>query len=146
MISYDLEAGRVHLIRLATGADIVAEITRFCEERDIGAAWFSYLGAVRRVSLRYYDQEDREYRDFTIDEPLEVLSGVGNVSLLEGKPFVHTHAVFGDREGSAFGGHLNTGCEVWLVEVRLQELKGEPPVRLPDDTTGLAVWTKETAP
>lgn len=140
MISYDLEGGRVHLIRLDTGSDVVTEITRFCEEREIRTAWFSYLGAVRRASLRYYDQAERRYLDFEIDEPLEVLSGMGNVSLLDGRPFVHTHAVFGDREGNAFGGHLNTGCEVWLLEVRLQELEGDPPVRLPDEASGLALW------
>lgn len=137
---YRYHPGTVHLIRLATGDDIVDAITRYAAEHEIGAAWFSYLGAVTTASLRYYDQEARQYRDFTIDSPLEVLSGVGNVSLLDSQPFVHTHAAFADDAGRAFGGHLNTGCIVWSLEIRLEQLFGEPPVRDFDESSGLALW------
>jgi uncharacterized protein len=134
------QPGATHLFRLEAGDDIVAEITEFVTEHAIEAAWISYLGAVRRASLRYYDQNALEYQDFTIDEHLEVLSGVGNVSMLDGRPFVHTHAVFSDGEGRAFGGHLNTGCEVWSLEVRVEVLAGDAPVRQFDETTGLSLW------
>jgi predicted DNA-binding protein with PD1-like motif len=134
------EPGRVHLVSLETGDDVVPTITRYAADNEITAAWFTYLGAVRTAALRYYDQDARRYRDFTIDRHLEVLSGVGNVSLLDGQPFVHTHAAFADSVGRAFGGHLNTGCIVWALEVRLEEYSGEPPVRLYDDATGLNLW------
>lgn len=142
MISHQFRRGGVHLLRLPTGSDIVTEITRFVTEREIRAAWLTYLGAVRRAALRYYDQEDLVYRSFTIDRHLEVLSGVGNVSTLDGRPFLHTHAVFGDAEGRAFGGHLDTGCEVFAIEVRLDELDGPPPVRTFDEATGLSLWAR----
>ena len=140
------EPGPTHLFRLEAGDDIVQEITQFVTEHGISVAWISYLGAVRKASLRYYDQDRLEYQDFTIDHHLEVLSGVGNVSLLDGKPFVHTHAVFSDEDGKAFGGHLNTGCEVWSLEVRVEELIGAPPVRDFDETTGLGLWRHEADP
>ncbi len=38
------------------------------------------------------------------------------------------------------GGHLNQGCLVFSLEVRLEELDGNPPVRVPDPVTGLALW------
>jgi predicted DNA-binding protein with PD1-like motif len=120
MISYRMEPGPIHI--------------------GIEAAWLSYLGAVSSASLRYYDQDERVYVDFEIDAHLEVLSGVGNVSLLDGAPFVHTHAAFADEEGRAWGGHLNTGTRVWALEVRIQELVGEPLVRRPDDCTSLSLW------
>jgi hypothetical protein len=134
------EPGTVHLLRLETGSDVVEEITRFAVDNHLRAAWLSFLGAVRRASLRYYDQEAREYRDFTIDRHLEVLSGVGNISMLDGRPFLHAHAAFADDAGAAFGGHLNIGCEVWSIEVRLEQLHGEPPVRAFDEPTGLNLW------
>jgi len=134
------EPGPVHLLRLETGSDLVDEITRFAVDHHVRAAWLSFLGAVRRASLRYYDQEAREYRDFTIDRHLEVLSGVGNIALLDDRPFLHAHAAFADDAGAAFGGHLNVGCEVWSIEVRLEELRGEPPVRTFDERTGLNLW------
>lgn len=141
MKSYRLQPGTVHLLRLELGTDVVESITEYAVDNHITSAWFTYLGAVTTASLRYFDQEARAYRDFTVDRHLEVLSGVGNVSLLDGAPFVHTHAAFADETGAAFGGHLNRGCLVFSLEVNLQELTGDPaPIRLPDSATGLNLW------
>ena len=134
------QPGSIHLIRADAGDDLVGFITRYAADNGIKAAWFTYLGAVRFASLRYYDQISREYRDFTIDQRLEILSGVGNVSLLHGEPFVHTHAVLADADGHAFGGHVNTGSIVWALEIRLEEFSGDPPARLFDEPTGLSLW------
>ncbi len=71
---------------------------------------------------------------------LEVLSSMGTVSLLDGKPFIHTHAAFADATGRPFGGHVNHGCEVWALEVKIEEFEGPPPVRLFDEETGLSRW------
>jgi len=132
--------GPVHIVKLPVGADIVRTITEFATDQGIEKAWVTYLGAVQRASLRYYDQDAKVYRDFDIDRHLEVLSGVGNISLLEGKPFLHTHAAFGDADGNAFGGHLNEGCRAFLIEVRIEELEGDALLREFDEETGLAPW------
>ena len=47
---------------------------------------------------------------------------------------------FGDEEGNALGGHLNRGCTVFSIEVSLQELIGDPPVRHHDLASGLNLW------
>lgn len=138
--SRTFEPGRIHLVRLNTGEDILGGITAYVVEHDIRAAWIAYLGAVRRASLRYFDQDIREYCDFMIGHHLEVLSGVGNVSVLDGAPFVHTHMTVGDDRGRAYGGHVNSGCEVWALEVAIQELVGDVPVRESDDCTSLGLW------
>ena len=137
---YRFESGASHVLRLETGADIVGSITEFATDQGIPTAWINFLGAVRRASLRYYDQDTREYRDFDLDRHLEVLSGVGNISLLDGKPFVHAHAAFSDEAGAAFGGHLNAGCEAFVIEVRVEELIGDPLIRAFDESTGLSLW------
>ena len=140
MSHYTYQTKQVHLLRVETGDDLLGAIERFVETQEIDTAWLSYLGAVKGASLRYYDQSKFEYGDFQIDEPLEVLVGTGNVSLLDGRPFVHTHVVFSDESGKAFGGHVNHGCEVWALEVKIEEYEGESPVRLPHDETGLNLW------
>lgn len=141
MNGYRFQPGPIHLLRLDRGADIVDTITGYAADHELRAAWFTYLGAVSRASLRYYDQAEHVYRDFTVDRHLEVLSGIGNISLLDGTPFVHTHAAFADDTGAALGGHLNQGCLVFSVEVNLQELIGNAPTRLPDLETGLNLWS-----
>lgn len=142
MTHHSYQIRQVHLLRVETGDDLLEAIEEFVATQGIETAWVSYLGAVKRAALRYYDQTRREYGDLEINEPLEVLSGTGNVSLLDGRPFVHTHAVFADEEGRAFGGHLNYGCEVWALEVKIEEYEGEAPVRLPHDETGLNLWAQ----
>ena len=138
--AYSFQSGPVHLLRLGTGDDLLGSLEQYVTAERIHAGWLTFLGAVKAASLRYYDQNEREYCDFHIHQRLEVLSGVGNVSLLDGEPFIHAHAVFGDDRGRAFGGHVNHGCEVWALEVKIEELVGEAPIRSLDDVTGLSLW------
>ncbi len=140
MIEYSFEPGPIRLLRLETGDDLIGALTSHAAERNIRAASLSLLGAVRRASLRYYDQDVKQYRDFTINRHLEVLSGVGNISVLDGEPFIHAHGAFADKEGKAYGGHINEGTEVFALEVTVSELNGLAPVREYDETTGLMLW------
>lgn len=134
------EPGPVHVLRIPTGDDLLGSLEDFVISSDITTAWISYLGAVQSASLRYYDQAAKEYCDFHIHQHLEVVSGTGNVSLLDGAPFIHTHAVLADSTGKAFGGHVNHGCEAWVIEARIEEYAGTAPVRTFDETTGLSIW------
>lgn len=140
MIDYRYTPGPVHLVRLGCGEDAYDSLTEYARTNNIRAASLTFLGAVRRASLRYYDQDERRYVDFTIDEHLEVLAGVGNLSVLDGEPFLHAHAAFADADGRAFGGHLNRGTEVFALEATIWQLDGTAPVREPDDCTGLTLW------
>ena len=140
MKSFRYSAGRIHLLRLDTDSDLYDSITSYADHHGISVGWVNFLGAVRRASLRYYDQEAKEYQDFMIDEPLEVVAGVGNISLLENRPFLHIHAALTDEAGRGRGGHINTGTVVFAMEVMIQELDGTPPAREPDDCTGLTLW------
>ncbi|NNF11191.1 MAG: DNA-binding protein [Acidimicrobiia bacterium] len=140
MTSLTVEPGPVHLLRIPTGDDLLGSLEEFVTANNITAAWISYLGAVQSASLRYYDQVAKEYCDFHIHQHLEVVSGTGNVSLLDGAPFIHTHAVLADSAGKAFGGHVNYGCEAWVIEARIEEYTGTAPMRTFDETTGLSIW------
>lgn len=138
--SFRFETGSVHLVRLATGDDLTSAITTYCADNGIRSASVAFLGAVRRASLRYYNQDEKRYQDFDIHEHLEIVAGTGNVSVLDGEPFLHAHAAFADEDGHAYGGHVNRGTEVFAVEVTLVELSGVAPVRQLDETTGLMLW------
>ena len=137
---WEARAGRAFVGRLATGSDLVDELERFCAERGIGAAWVSVLGAVTRAVYRYFDQETKQYLDLASDTHHEIVSFIGNISILDGMPFLHAHASFGDRAGSTVGGHLVRGCTVFLAEVTIREMSDVELVRTPDELTGLNVW------
>jgi predicted DNA-binding protein with PD1-like motif len=137
---WEAGAGRAFIGRLATGSDIVEELERFCAERDVRAAWISALGAVSHAAYRYFDQEKKDYLDLASDTHHEIVGFIGNISMLDGKPFLHAHATFADREGNAVGGHLIRGCTVFLAEVTIREMTGVELERTPDEVTGLNVW------
>ena len=77
-----------------------------------------------------------------IDAPHEMASCIGNVSLKDGEPFVHTHVVLADEAGNTKAGHLFAGV-VFVAEVHLHELEGPSLERKRDEATGLSLWITE---
>ncbi len=136
----ELTAGRGFVGRLRTGADLVDEIERFCTEQGVLAAQVTVIGAVRRAAFSYYHQGEREYQSLTSETHHEIVGFTGNVSLRDDRPFLHAHATFADASGTTVGGHLTRGCEVFAAEVMIRELAGVTLVRMPDESTGLALW------
>ena len=70
------------------------------------------------------DPHNRTYDVMELEEPLEIVSLVGTISLREGEPSVHAHACLSDSQGRCFGGHLEHGCEVFACELVLDGLLG----------------------
>jgi predicted DNA-binding protein with PD1-like motif len=132
--------GRSWVGRLETGDDLVEEIERFCVEHEVRAAWVSAVGAVKRASFAYYEQDERRYLELGSDEHHEISGFVGNVSMRDARPFLHAHATFAARNGATVGGHLLLGCEVFVAEIAIREMTGVELVRTPDEVTGLALW------
>ncbi len=133
-----VETESEYVARLETGADWRAEIESLADAVDADAAWFTALGAVQDAELWFYDQTDCEYYPIEFDEPLEVASCVGNVSLLDGDRFAHTHVVLSGPDGEAVAGHLNEAT-VWAGEVHMRVFE-EGLEREYDDTTELDLW------
>jgi predicted DNA-binding protein with PD1-like motif len=137
---WEAKAGRAFVGRLATGSDLVAEIERFCLERDVTAAQVTVIGAVRQARYAYYEQVDKRYLELGSDTHHEIVGFTGNVSLRDDKPFLHAHATFADASGATVGGHLVRGCEVFAAEVMIREVGDVALIRLHDEETGLALW------
>lgn len=139
------ELGQVLMGRLERGDDILEALTRVARDAGVATGWVQLLGAVERAHLAFYDQQDRVYKDLFVEEPCEILHGVGNVSQLEGDLFVHLHLTLGDAQGRAMGGHVLAGTRVFACEYVIWPLKGPELVRYPDEATGLKLWPAERA-
>jgi predicted DNA-binding protein with PD1-like motif len=134
----EVEPVAEYVARFETGADWREEIESLACEEGIEAGFFTALGAVRDADVWFYDQAETEYRSVTFDEPLEVAACVGNVSLLEGEPFAHTHAVLSRPSGQALAGHLDSAT-VFAGECHLRAF-AEPLERSHDEATDLDLW------
>ena len=124
--------------RLDHGADWRAEIESLADAEDIDAAVFYGLGAVEDAEVWFYDQERMEYDSMVFAEPLEVAACVGNVSLLDGERFAHTHAVLSRPDGEAIAGHLDSAT-VWAGEVYVRAFDTTLE-RVHDEPTELDLW------
>ena len=134
----EVSGDREFVARLAHGEDWRSQIEDFAAEKGIDAAFFVGLGAVQDAMLWYYNQDREEYDAVEFDEPLEVASCVGNVSLLDDEPFAHTHAVLSRRDGTSLAGHLDAAT-TFAGELYVKTFE-EGLERHHDDVTDLDLW------
>lgn len=123
-------------LRLESGERLMESLLALAAQEDIGYAALSGLGAVRWISVAYFDVDRREYEIHDIEEQLEVTSLVGSISRREGKPIVHAHATLGRRDLSVFGGHVMEAIARPTLEIWLSP-EAAAVERLPDDESGL---------
>lgn len=134
----EVTTDREFLARLDTGADWREEIEALASREGVESAWFNAMGAVQNADVWFHDQEEKEYRSVEFAEPLEVAACIGNIALLDGEVFAHTHAVLSRPSGQAVAGHLNAGT-VFAGEVYMRAFE-EPLERAFDDVTELDLW------
>ncbi|MCF8033926.1 MAG: DNA-binding protein [Desulfarculaceae bacterium] len=127
--------------RLPKGGDLLEELNAFCGKENITAGEVRAIGAVERATLGFYNQDTREYEFHELDQALEIVALVGNVSLKDGEPFVHAHVTLGDNQGRLFGGHLAPGAPIFACEAVFTVFQTDAPfVRALDEPTGLPLW------
>lgn len=133
--------GMAAMVRLMPGSDLLGGLNAAAAELGFEAATVQVLGAVRSLSVTYFDQQTKKYAEpHRYETGMEVSGGIGNVSLKDGKPFVHIHVAGADREGRAYAGHLIEGSEVYMIEAYFRAFEGTAPVRELDEEVGLPVW------
>lgn len=103
------------------GDEVLAGLTEFAEEQHLGASRITGIGAINSATLGWLNPQRKMYRLIKIDQQAEVLSMIGDIALLHGKPVIHAHIVAGLPDGSTRGGHL-LEAHVWpTLEVIVTE-------------------------
>jgi len=127
---------KTYVLVFDTGDEVIAGLLDFARTHDLGGSHFTAIGAFSSLVVGYFDWGKKDYKKIPLDEQVEVLSLVGDITLDEGRPKVHAHVVVGKSDGTAHGGHLleahvRPTLEVILVESP-QHLR-----RQPDKASGL---------
>ena len=133
---------KVHYIKFEKDELLLESLTQYAKDNNIKTAEISFIGAVQNVNVMYFNQSKKEYDKHTFDGGHEVLNGLGNISILDDEPFVHVHMTVADKNGNAFGGHLDEGTKIWLIEAVIKEptFFGKGIERHFDDELCLSVW------
>jgi predicted DNA-binding protein with PD1-like motif len=126
----------VYVIRLETGERIVEKLIEFCEKAKIEAGYLSGIGTCRGAELGFFDWQTKKYSFKKFKGDYEITSFDGNISLFNGRPFLHAHIVLGDRHFHSWSGHLKEAEVLATCEIILTRLDGEF-VRKTDKKSGL---------
>lgn len=112
------------MIALERGEEVISTLTDYCAKQGIKAAVFNGIGAVERIKIGYYELKTKKYFWSEEEGDLEVASMNGNVAIVDGKPFVHAHAVLSrcDDTYSCIGAHVKEAYVAVTLEVFLEEL------------------------
>lgn len=124
------------ILKLEKGEEIVQSVTKFCIENEINLGSMTGIGAVDNAKIGFFDTKKQKYETKNLSEDYEITSLNGNISMKEGKPFLHLHITLANNEYNLLGGHLFEATVSATCEIFLSEITGIISRKL-DPTTGL---------
>ena len=129
-----------YVVRLDKGEEVLACLTRLCEEEQIRLASVAGIGAAEQVMIGLYDVQGREYHKTELNGPMEITSLNGNVTTKDGDVYLHLHINVCTPEMQVLGGHLNA-CRIGATgELFVRTLPGQVERRLDEAVTGLNLF------
>ena len=105
------------------GEKIVETLKALCEGMRSAAASSAALAPSVRPRSDHFDPAANDYGWTVLSGPYEIVALHGNITTVDGKPFIHAHIALGDNTFSVRGGHLKEAvvsvtCEVTLTRFR----------------------------
>ncbi len=95
-----------YVVRLDREEEVLEGLTTFVEKAGLVGGAISGIGAVKDTVLGYLDPETRTYRKERFPEDMELVNLTGNITWVDGRPFVHAHATISGADFVARAGHL----------------------------------------
>jgi uncharacterized protein len=137
------ESSRTYAIIFGKYDEFMPGLTEFAENNKLKASYFSAIGAFREALFGWFDGEKKAYKKIPISQQVEVISLLGDIGIVNGKPVVHAHAVVGLEDGTTRGGHIISATvwptlELFLTDVPQSLVKEEDP------STGLFLFHPKT--
>ena len=132
--------GSTYLVRIDLGEEIIESLKKLCEDEHIRLGRVEAIGATDHASIGVYDLEKKEYSPEEIDEFMEIASLNGNITAMDGKPYIHLHATLADRRHVIHGGHVlemrvGATCEMFVT------VFDGAVNRQKDEALGINLWT-----
>ena len=121
-------------IRLFPDEDLHEKLREVCKLHNVKTAVvLSGLGQLKQFQLGYF-KEKKNYVKEAFDKPYELLSLTGNICRQNNEYELHLHAVLGDEEKNAIGGHLIEGKVEVTNEIVLLKINIDIEKRLEKET------------
>lgn len=128
--------GTAYVIRLEGEDEIIDSLKVLVEKEEIRGGFFYGLGAVKNVSLGYFDVEKKEYKEKSFEQDFELTSMVGDVAFSGDKIIVHAHVTLAGEDFKVVAGHLNKATVTATTEIVFNPIEGKLSKKI-DPITGL---------
>lgn len=109
------------ILAVRKGQELFQTLSGYLTKNGVKTGLLTGLGACSRAELGYYRHDKRDYERIVLDKNLEIACLTGNISILDGKPFVHIHTTLSDERFNVYGGHLFSALADPLIEVAIME-------------------------
>ena len=113
------------ILALTMGENLFEGILRCANAAELNSASISGLGALDDVTVAYYNLQTKQYQTKLFKGMYELISLNGNITLVEGKRFIHIHAALGTEEYDVVGGHIMDAIVGPSAEITIIPLSGD---------------------
>ena len=104
---YSGKEGNLIVFRFEDGKDAIESLKRPAKKHHIQSGIIlSGIGMLRHVEISFYSREKASYVTHRFNEPVELLSFSGNISIRNKETFFHLHVALAREDNSAIGEHL----------------------------------------
>jgi uncharacterized protein len=135
---HETDGLRTFVVVLAQGEEPMSIVTSFAVAHRLGGGHFTAIGAFASAVVAYFDWSSKRYQHIPIEEQVEVLSMIGDITIHHDKPTVHAHVVLGKADATAHGGHLIRASVRPTLEIVITEAPRHLHRRF-DTESGLAL-------
>lgn len=126
---YEKLAGDIIAVRLQAGEDVHGSLLDICRRYQVqGAFVISGIGMLSDPELGFFVNHGKYERQRFAGRH-ELLNLSGNISMYDGAPMAHLHAMLANEDYSVFGGHLFQATVGLTLEVLLQIVPGAVTMR-----------------
>ena len=135
-----MKSGNTYMVRIDLGEEIIESLKQLCANEQIRLGRVEAIGAADHAVIGVYDLAKKEYYPETIDEFTEITSLNGNITSMDGKPYIHLHATLADQNHVIHGGHVlemrvGATCEMFVT------VFDGAVNRQKDEALGINLWT-----
>lgn len=128
-----------YVVRIDRGEEVVSSLYHLCKEEKITAGEVVGLGAADHVSVGLYNVAEQKYHAKSFDGEMEITSLIGNISVMNGAPYLHIHINVCDPDMNIHGGHL-TECRISATSELMVTVLDGTVGRKQDSVTGLNIY------
>ena len=93
-------------VSIDKGELVNQQLLEVAKIENLKSGWINGLGAISDIEIGYWNIEKKIYIKQKFNKHYELLSLIGNISLVESEPFIHNHISFSDTKFKVYGGHL----------------------------------------